>query len=221
MTLVARGGVQIELPHWRFYDQNCHDAHRTGVFAAPALVNRFRARYRFARAFRGLDLDGYGESTRQGYEAIIRVSLHWSAFETMLKALCLRGDQVPDIVARYPHAACGDDVRRADPDGRFVRFLLEQLEPYETRLRGQLEAHLAGNEVPATALSKSIRHIFLHGLLTPNAKQVDPRNVQFICNRLARGLHIIMDGEFSRAVAALFELLLPPEEHSAADGELR
>jgi hypothetical protein len=211
MSLIARGMTHIELPNWQFYDRNCHAARRIGLFAEVAVVNRFRARYRLARAFRGLDLDGYSMATRQGYEALTRVSLHWSAFETMLKALCVQGDRVPALVAKYPHAGCSDDVRRADPDGRFVRYVLENLDG-ETRLRGQLSHHLAGQDVPPTALAKAIRHIFLHGLLTPNARQVDPRNVQSICNKLSRGLVIIMDGEFAAAVSDLEEMLRPAGE---------
>ncbi|MEL6606596.1 MAG: hypothetical protein AAFP20_25750, partial [Cyanobacteria bacterium J06614_10] len=47
-------------------------------------VSRFGARYRAAYCFQGIMLDGYSESTADGYSSLTRVMFTWSAFETLL-----------------------------------------------------------------------------------------------------------------------------------------
>ena len=72
-------------------------------------------------------------------------------------------------------------------------------------VRSQVDSHLRGEDCPAPALAAAIRHIFLHGPLTPNAKEARPDDVKIICDRLSRALVTMMDREFSNRVADLVE----------------
>jgi hypothetical protein len=198
-------GKRFDPAGWRDYDARYALAAGTGLFAPVAVVNRFQARYRFARAFRGLVLEGYGDATAVGYAALTRVSLHWSAFEAMLEALRIAGPDIPALAAKYNYTDCLAVVRKADPGDRFFRFVRSHLSdgPEGARLRQQLDAYLAGEDCPSLPLAKAIRHIFFHGWLTPNAKEARPQDVDTICTRLSRSLVTIMDGEFGEHAADL------------------
>ena len=78
------------------------------VFTSAADVNRFGARYRLASAFKGLNLGGYSDTTAQGYDALTRVTLAWSAFEALLKATGRTRHDIPALSASM-------DFRSASP----------------------------------------------------------------------------------------------------------
>lgn len=198
-TLPTR--LQFAPPLWTEYDSRCMVAASTGLFARVAIVNRFQARYRFARAFRGLDLEGYSLTTAAGYDALTKVSLHWSAFESACTALRIPPSDVPNVAAKYDNHQCLADLRRVDPDGRFFTFVHAHLE--RERHRAQIAEFLDGRDCSPIALGKAVRHIFLHGPLTPNASQVHPHAVKAMCDRLSRALMTIIDKEFSERVKDL------------------
>jgi hypothetical protein len=145
-------------------------------------------------------------STTIGYTALTRVSLHWSAFESLLKAVRVRDSDVPKLAARYTYADCLKVVRAHDPEGRFFTFVLAHLSgPGAERLREQLTGYLRGGDCPSLPLAKSIRHIFFHGMLTPSAQDSRPQDVDAICTRLSRSLVTIKDREFSERVGQLVD----------------
>ncbi len=73
-------------PRWGTFLDHREKVIRSHVFTRLPHVFRFGARYHLARAFRGLDLDGYTLPIKQGYEALTRAALHYSAFEGLLQA---------------------------------------------------------------------------------------------------------------------------------------
>lgn len=200
---MATAGNAFAPDGWDRYDARARVAFGTGLFARAAVVNRFQARYRLARAFRGMNLDGYSEATVRGYNALTEVSLHWTAFEAMLEALRTTGDAV---AGRYSHEDCISTLRAADEGNRFFRFVHAHLDANAKRLRRQLESYLDGKACPSLPLAKSIRHIFFHGMLTPNAQAARPENVEVICKRLSRSLVIMMNSEFRSHVDDLVEM---------------
>jgi hypothetical protein len=159
------------------------------------MVNRFKARYRLARAFRGLDLEGFSRATQEGYSALTKVSLHWSAFEAMLLAFGL-GDDARSIARGYDFSRSVAAVRRYDPGDLYFTFVREMLDA-RSPLKRQLRQYLAGGPVTTFALAKALRHIYFHGHLTPNAREVAPGSVVAICNVLTDSLVFVMDEEFS------------------------
>lgn len=198
-TLPTR--LQFAPPLWAEYDRRCMVAATTALFARVAIVNRFQARYRFARAFRGLNLEGYSLTTAAGYDALTKVSLHWSAFESACAALRIPAVNIPKVAANYDNTQCLADLRRVDPEGRFFTFVREHLDG--DRHRAQIADFLDGEDCSPIALVKAVRHIFLHGPLTPNASQVHPHSVKAMCDRLSRALMVITDKEFSGRVKDL------------------
>lgn len=63
-------------------------------------VNRFGARFRLAKAFRGLNLEGYSSNTASGYDALTRVLLTWSAFEQFQHTMVLTPQQLPAVLGQ-------------------------------------------------------------------------------------------------------------------------
>lgn len=65
--------------------------HRTNIGHSSeneyATINRFIARYRLAKSFRGLELEGYNQRTVNGYNGIFHVHLAFSAFECLLNGI--------------------------------------------------------------------------------------------------------------------------------------
>jgi hypothetical protein len=58
-----------------------------GLTCQQSALNRFSARYRVAHAFEGITMRGFSPATVDGYSALFRLFLTWSAFEQYLKAL--------------------------------------------------------------------------------------------------------------------------------------
>ena len=173
-------------------------------FSRAADVNRFGARYRLASAFRGVTLEGYGEATSAGYDALTRLTLAWSAFEGLLPAIRMTTHQYSAITARYDPRGCLEDVRRADPPGRVIEFVADHLK--SERQRTILREFLQGNDCCLLTMAAAVRHVFVHSALTPNANQADPAAVVRVCDRLTAMLTRVMNREFSERVERLVEM---------------
>jgi len=168
-------------------------------FAKAAVVNRFLARYRLARAFRGLDLEGYSPNTLAGYNALTGLSLHWSAFEQFKKALKI--ESADGLLNKYPTDECLSMIKSLDPYFTFFTFVQDHLTGKSQKI--ELERFILSGEGSPLLLSKTIRHIFFHGPLTPNAKGVDPLIVQQICDCLSDFIINFIDAEFENNVNKL------------------
>lgn len=199
MAGTAPQPLKCEPPGWAEYDKRATVADATPMFAGAAVVNRFYARYRFARAFRGLHLEGYSLATCAGYDALTKVSLHWSAFEQFQRAI--KSNDARPIAAGYNFQACLATLREVDPQQVFFRFVCDHLA--QGAPRQAVTSFVEGKYCSAFALVKAVRHIFLHGPLTPNVQGVSPHTVSKICDVLSDTLVEVMDREFSRNVDCL------------------
>jgi len=187
------------------YELHYQIAGCTQLFASAKTVNRFFARYRFARAFKGLELEGYSEDTTSGYNALTKVTLHWTAFEQLCRAI-----KVTDMRAigqRHSYGECLKSIREADPQNIFFRSVKFHITAPDQK--SQLDAFINNGPCTSLTLAKSIRHIFLHGPLTPNVNGCSPHAVSTICHALCKSLVEIMDVEFVNAASGLEEMFNP------------
>ena len=168
------------------------------------MVNRFAARFRFALAFRSLELQGYSAETANGYSALTRASLFWTAFEQFKRAL--RIDDTREIVKLYPFDEHLAKIRALDSAPKFFRFLKNHLK-VKTQ-EEEIQKFLKGESISPLVLAKSLRHIFLHGPLTPNAHGAIPSEVVLICELLCDYMLTVMDEEFDKRAKELFEELV-------------
>jgi hypothetical protein len=162
-----------------------------------------------------MTLEGYRDTTVLGYNALTRVTLAWSAFEGLLPAVRLHLGDVPAIRARYNSAACLADLRQADPSGKFLAFVRDRLT--KKSQRDELDKYLDGKVCCVLTVARGIRHIFVHGPLTPNANQADPNAVSAVCDRLAVMLRNTMDREFSERVERLVQMFPDKEDDQDDD----
>jgi len=170
-------------------------------------VNRFSARYRLAKSFQGLTLDDFSADTTDGYAALLRLTLCWSAFEAFLEATGRNKHHVSDIGKRFDFGDLNQDLRLADVEGKFFQFILARVE--NKNQQNIVRAHLAGENVCGLTLAKVARHIFVHGPLTPNVGQLSPASVAAICHRLSLGVLNILDSEFDQHITRLVDTAGP------------
>jgi len=200
-------------PRWADYTARGKLAYK--VFSSATHTNRFGARYRLAKAFKGLNLDGYTNATARGYDALTRATLTWSAFELFLLATRRDKTAIPAISAAFDFRPCLEELRKADPEGRFFKFVFEGLD--SAAQKAEVDKFLKGAPCCAITLARAVRHIYIHGPLTPNANQASPDLVEAACNRLSQQLVEIMDREFVALVEQLVAVHRPLDKPEPSD----
>lgn len=165
-------------------------------------VNRFAHRYRLARSFSGVGLDGYAYTTVAGYSGLFGAFLMWSAFEQLLKITGTpQALYHPDDNA-YPHDFGVEAVKVEDPTFRFYSMVAEKS---NESAKKQLNAFMTGQPFNFTYLASTIRHIFAHGILTPTANKTRIGAVVAITSLVNDAHFMILDYEFGRRVFELVE----------------
>jgi hypothetical protein len=188
-------------PSWSLLEQLV-TAGRYGEigFARPvASANRFAARYRFATSIKEIVLNGYTQETHAGYTALARASLAYSAFEAILQLIGVPSKDTSRLLRRYPVTDWLGYLRRHDPKQLFFGFIEARVAPHHEKTN--LAQFLKGQGCDFTAIARSVRHIFFHGELTPNAGGSSPQDVCAICECIFSGLVEIMGREFSDRLA--------------------
>lgn len=186
-------------PRWLDYRQNYVLAHH--VFKSAATVNRFGARYRLAKAFKSIELDGYHAATVNGYCSLTRLMLAWGAFEGLLIAIGKTKHDLEQISSRYDYAGLLKELGKSDPERRFFSFVRENI--HNKNQKGEVQKFITGQPCCGLTLAKSVRHIFVHGLLTPSANQTEPTLAAAVCEQLTFCLFKVMDREFTERLQEL------------------
>jgi hypothetical protein len=185
-------------PRWDDFLANAEKVTRSNAFTTQTEVYRFGNRYRLANSFRRLELDGYSAQTSAGYDALTRCALFYSAFEKFQDATNVHlhhfnGDMDPE--------PCLRDLRAADPQLTFMRFIYAKLT--KNSEKAQWLQFLRGESCSPLTLAKGVRHIYLHGDLTPGARNTDPATAAAICDRLALAVKRPIDRVFVQRVQLL------------------
>ena len=187
-----------------------HDSRRMGFRVKTGEINIFSNRMRLARAFNGIILDGYSDSTVAGYNAFIQVVLTHSALECFMGVQGLKNknpkngkespqwDKLTDLMAPHEPGHVIALFNSKDKDGKFFDFLHSHLdsELLKTNLTGCRDGSLPN----VSYISASVRHMFAHGHLTANANGINPQAVSTICQSTPDFLIRFMDCEFSKVI---------------------
>lgn len=174
-----------------------HGYSRFNFVGTEGDVNRFGARFRLASSFKGLELEGYQEQTQNGYGALCRIFLCWSAYEVFLEIMGLNVKNTAKILSKYQDFQVAAMIRTLDVNNRFYKFIYERV---NKKHKTELDLYLNSDLCNLQYLASAIRHIFAHGPLTPNANEVEPRVVVQICELLSNFLLKVMDEEFSSVI---------------------
>lgn len=168
-------------------------------------VNTWRARYRAAASFKGIQLAGYRDSTVKGYSALMQATLVWAAFERYLHLLGLSQESCSDLLRRHDPHALARAVAAADADNRFFAYVRSKVT--NGKLRHQLDLYSNGDPFNVSYLLSGVRHIFGHGHLTPNANETNPETTIKVCDLLSEFHLQVMDDDFSKRVEEFEEML--------------
>ncbi len=170
-----------------------HDARAMGFHGKNGDVSRFAARFRVAKSFEGIALEGYTQETVNGYNALLRVFLVWSAFERFMGLLQVKPETILPRLRAYAPARHIQAIRKHDRSQLWLSFLTERVNP---ELHKQLNAIRSGTSNNITFVAAAARHIFAHGHLSAHANGAAPSDVDAICNILFTFHMSVMDKEF-------------------------
>jgi hypothetical protein len=166
-------------------------------------LNRAMSRYRLCKSFKGVSLDGYSQDTTAGYSALFKLFLTWSAFECFLSCINLTRENCDQILRCHEPIKLAGKIRDVDREQVFWKFIQSKL--HSPKQKQELEDAYHGKRENITILASSVRHVFAHGPLTPNANGTSPRAVIQICNTLSSFLIKIMDSEIKARVSRIGE----------------
>lgn len=181
-----------------------HQAISMGFQGINGDVSRFAARFRVAKSFKGIVLEGYTSETISGYSALFRVFLVWSAFELFMALLGEKHETILPRLRAYAPARNLQAIRKHDRSGRLFSFLMQRVNP---KLQKELRTIQTGRSNNITFVAAAARHIFAHGHLSAHANDVQPKDVDAICNILFTFHITVMDHEFSKMVKRYKESL--------------
>lgn len=162
-------------------------------------VVRFASRYRVAKSFKGILLEGFSEATMKGYNALFKLFLSWSAFEQLLKITGLKqvDEEIAHLFDSYRSKDLCDLIRKYDKNNAFYSFIISQV---NNAHKAEIEKYFTEQELNSSYLASAIRHIFAHGQLTPHANNTKPKDVIKICDAISEFLLQIMDKEFTNRI---------------------
>lgn len=132
------------------------------------LIAKFAARYKFAGQLNSIEILGASEAQTAAYLASLRLSLAFSAFETLFSALGVRGS------FSLKSKALAVAFRRAGL--AWLRaFLTDQ--PQTAAMRRRLE-NFAGSarKTDILAVVEATRHLMFHGVLNPSAAGITTKS---------------------------------------------
>ena len=169
-------------------------------------INRLSARMGLAKSFQGIQLEGYTKQTVQGYNALFRVFLTHSALECFCEVYGYGTSWPKMSQALAPVIACYDPApvmhifRERDNQDKLYSFLQKHL-TNKSLLKDLKDCKECTSE-NIVAVSAAMRHVFAHGVLTPNANEMNPRAAHAIGTGIADFLFSMMDAEFTKTVEA-------------------
>lgn len=192
----------------RYQDLNDIDYFPKRIGFAPGVeggdINRLNARINLAKSFQGLKLDGIGENTVMGYNALFQIVLthsvlerfaeifgHSRNFDTMSKPMLAYGSE--SVVANF---------FAKDKKGRLFDFLSKRTT--DKNLKAKFADCQSGESSNVAHISVVVRHIFAHGHLCANVSGMSPRAVHAACMSVSDFLLRFMDAEFTCKIDACY-----------------
>ncbi|MCY7363309.1 MAG: hypothetical protein LH629_14770 [Ignavibacteria bacterium] len=162
-------------------------------------VVRFSTRYRVAKSFEGVILKDFSKATVDGYNALFRLFLSWSAFEQLLKITGAKqsDEEVARLFDSHESQKLCDSIRKYDKNNTLYLFIISQV---NNSHKVEIEKHFAGREINSSYLASAIRHIFVHGQLTPHTNNTNPKSLVKICDKMSYFLLQVMNSEFDNIV---------------------
>lgn len=169
-----------------------------GFACAAGSLNRFRSRYRLAKSFQKIGLDGYTTSTTEGYSALFRTFLAWSAFEQFLHTIGLEQRHCDSILTGHAPADVAKKLLAVPDHEGFLKFIRGRVNATH---QAQLDSLLAGAPCNITYVASGIRHVFAHGILSAHAGSLTAEPAKAVSDIVCDFLFRVMDAEFAARIS--------------------
>ena len=159
-------------------------------------INRITARMKFVKKFQEVKVKQYSKETMSGYNGIFQTFLAYSAFEGFIQLFPeVDKNEVEKGFPKKKYKQVSKKILQLDKGNKFLDSLQQQVTNHT--LKNRIIAFQKGEKTTPLVIAKSIRHIFAHGKLTPNANDANPEKVAEICSLLSNLMLEIMDKELS------------------------
>jgi hypothetical protein len=207
----CKGILVKNLPKWKKFQAELHKSEKKerksvkfGFLDRDRIdgdIVRANARYRMAKSFGRISLDGFSQKTIDGYNALLKAALVYSAFETYVNTLdrkdgegfYKRGYRLLDPEKRKK---ISKKILELDKDRKFYGFVFQYTDPEQGKqARKHIEKFYDGVEHNQVYLLALLRHLFFHGILTPK-----PTRVVKICDLLSDFFLEQVENDFRKRV---------------------
>jgi hypothetical protein len=139
------------------------------VFAA-----RFASRFNFASQIESIKFDNFGEETADAYLLLLRISLGYSAFESLFTFL-----STSDISVKNAQLA---KALKTKPLSKLRQFVLDES---DKKLNNQLLAFFGNAEnCDLLPFIRALRHAMFHGQLSPSAAGLRSKTARTFLRKL-------------------------------------
>lgn len=160
-------------------------------------IVRFASRYKAAKSCQGVILEGFTNKTTDGYSSLVKLMMCWSTFEGFLEIRGLNQKQVTELFDAYNAATLCEQIKTYDNGNTFYSFISSKANKTH---KDEIEKFFINEPLNSSYLVSGIRHIFVHGYLTPHANGSQAKNVVKICNIISGFVLNIIDSEFSKQI---------------------
>lgn len=126
-------------------------------------INRFVARYRLAKSFKGMEFEGYRDATVSAYNTIFQLFLSYSALDILFK-----GIKKNKHIAKYKKSIYSIKVKDADLANRlkkntaFMEMLIENILDETTKIELQRFCD-EPERINMMGIARGCRHLTAHG----------------------------------------------------------
>lgn len=160
-------------------------------------IVRFASRYRAAKSCQGVILEGFTDKTADGYSGLVKLMMCWSTFEQFLEIRGLNQQDSKQLFDAYNAVNLCEQIRSYDSKKAFYSFIYERVKKSH---KNEIDKLFANEDLNSSFLVSGIRHIFVHGYLTPHANGSQAKNVVKICYIISDFVLNIIDLEFSKQI---------------------
>lgn len=158
-------------------------------------LNRFAARYRAARIFHGIHCEPTANKSRsweQGFSALLKVFLAYTAAETLAKSLPASHQVFRLNDARIESM---EIARRLRSSRRLFHLLIAEVDT--EGLRRRLQASVDNNSDDVFCVASAIRHLVAHGWITAGGADARSISSQQCLLDLANAVLALCDEKFA------------------------
>lgn len=136
-------------------------------------VTRLNARYRLAKDVKSIEYETLELRTAEGYTALMKAFLACNALESYMKLIghnsVLQGSKV--LFSDVELDKLAKEIGILDKKRLFFGFIQKKADAKSKNLKEILNAYVECKPYNPISLLVGIRHIFAHGILTPNASK--------------------------------------------------